>query len=441
MKLKVICNKDGNNSQDGQISAEMIQSTDPDCVGKVLLKNETDFATIGGFSLELFTDAQNADFVILDTHKILLPGAPIDIILYPKDPGKAAIVKIQGQMTLSAFAYDFAFYALISVMKQAAPLCIIPHETMAHTALRLLNITSGASNLFANGKYIAAKNEFSRIFEAIVDSINEEAGPEIAKSCGEYLVFEILLKKKLDIFLDLIEWLAPWYSNYFKGEWSYLTLSYTLPEGAITVPEPASTIIPTPTPTVETSGGPSDPTYVYEQVKKAIKFKDASYLEEFYDSEHFQISGSRIVACQINDDWVVPPLEVIEEHMNGELKCEGIQFESRRLSFYYSGWNPDWIDCTYSGNISDTGAINFYRTEVGGNYKLAGIGVWTILGANARCCGHTGIEPYIEISCDTEFIPDIEQAICPGALPQRLKIGDKGTSFSRVRNRPQHSAR
>lgn len=404
-------------SQDGKISVEVLQSSDSNCVGKFLIKNETNFASIGGYSLELVSDAQNANFVIIDTHNILLPGAPLDIVISPEDPGKAARVSIQGQMTMKSYGYDFAFFALISVMKQAMPACIIPNDLMARTALRILNITSGASALFANGHVLEAYDEFSRVFETLIDNIKNELGKEILENCSEDIIWE-LMGKKLEIFLDLIKWLAPWYRDYFEGEISYLTLSYILDEGSIIVPEPTSPIAITLTPIVKPTGGPSDPNYVYEQVKNTIKYKDASYLQEFNDDDFFDINGSRMNGCQLKND-----LSIITEHINGELKCEGIQYTSGTLSIYYSGWDPDWVDCTNSRNISDTAGFIFYRTEQGGDFDLAKIWVGSMREANTNIMG---VEPYNVIPCDTQNISNFEQAICPGALPQRLRIGERG---------------
>lgn len=418
-----------NTSQDDKISVEVLQSSDSNCVGKFLIKNETDFASMGGYSLELVPDPQNANFIIIDTHNILLPGAPLDIVVSPEDPGKAARVTIQGRMTLKSYGYDFAFFALISIMKQAMPACIVPNDLMARTALRTLNITQGASALFANGHVVEAYNEFSRVFETLIDIIAKELGPETLKNCGEDFIVKVLIGKKFEIFFDLIKWLAPWYRDYFEEEISYLTLSYNLDEGVIIIPEPTSQNPNTPTPGVEPIGGPSDPNYVYQQVKKTIENRDVSYLEEFYTGQ-LDINSSRITACSIDEGWVTPSLDVIEEHINGDLKCEGIQYESRLLTIYYSGWNPDWSDCSFPGHTSDTAGFYFYRTDPKDDFKLFKIQTSTMRAANARCCGNTGVEPYIVIPCDTQNIPNFEQAICPGALPQRLTIGGRGSVCS-----------
>lgn len=420
-------NGSGNTSQDGKIFVEVLQSSDSNCVGKYLITNKTNFASIGdyslgGYSLELVPYAQNANFVIIDTHNILLPGAPLDIVVSPEDPGKAARVSIQGQMTMKSYGYDFAFFALISVMKQAMPACIIPNDLMARTALRILNITSGASALFANGHVLEAYDEFSRVFDTLIDSIKNELAMETIVNCTEDVIW-LLTGKKLEIFLDVVEWLYPWYGDYFEGEISYLTLSYVLEEGSIIVPEPTSPIAITPTPIVEPTGGPSDPNYVYEQVKNTIKYKDTSYLQEFFTGE-WELGAGVITSCRVDfPGWSPQPLEKIEEYLQAELKCEGIEYTNGSLAVFYSGWEPDVPDCGVSSRGSDTAGFIFYRESKGGDFKLVYLFNGTMDGYN---WGTPGVEPYNVIPCDTQNITNFEQAICPGALPQRLKIGEQG---------------
>jgi hypothetical protein len=178
-------------------------------------------------------------------------------------------------------------------------------------------------------------------------------------------------------------------------------------------------------PTELSKDNASDPNYVYQQVKLAVANKDVSYLEEFFDGT-FEINYSKLEACTIMPDWKYPPLEVISEHMLGELTCQGIQYESNFLTIYYTGWNPPWLNCLHDGDGSVTAGFKFTRSEPGEKFILDRIQTSSMEIANLRCCGHTGYNPYNAISCDVDVIPDIEQDICPNALPQRMRIAGKG---------------
>ena len=182
-----------------------------------------------------------------------------------------------------------------------------------------------------------------------------------------------------------------------------------------------------PLPTEEVINDASDPTYVYNMVKLAVANRDVSYLEEFYTSDYFEIYSSRLDSCMgAYRDWEKPPIEIIEEHMQNELKCLGLQYIKDDLTIFYSGWEPDWGDCNRTQRTVDTAGLRFRRDKETGNFELVRIETNTIRGMNMRCCGWTGYEPYNEISCDVERVPDIEQAICPDALPQRMRIGGVG---------------
>lgn len=409
-------NSDRNTSQDGKISIELIDAADSRCEGAFTLKNETDIFSLGGYTLQLRTEAQNAKVRLLD-RDFLLPSLPIDIKAEPIDPKKSALVQVYGEMTLDAYFYDFSFFTVKTILSMAipSPSCIIPNETISFVSFRIMNIIQGAAAEFAEGNYHASFNEFSKVFDYLLDAIIDGL-----KEVGESCVVDALIKfkfidQKWEIFWTVAKWLVPWYRDYFKGEISYLILSYILDEQ----PTPI-----TPTPVVDTPPDASDPNYVYSQVKKAIKYNDASFLQEFYTGE-LDINGSPLEACALFPDWVSPPLSIIEDHLSGALKCEGIQYESRNLAIFYSGWDPDWVDCSNHDNVSDTAGFLFSR-EFGGDFKLSRIQVSTMEGYNTRCCGWEGVYPYNKISCDVEKIPDIEQAVCPDALPQRLKIGEKG---------------
>ena len=408
-------NSDRNTSQDGKISIELIDAADSRCEGAFTLKNETDIFSLGGYTLQLRTEVQNAKVRLLD-RDFLLPSLPVDIKAEPIDPKKSALVQVYGEMTLDAYFYDYAFFIVKTILTAIpSPTCIIPNETIAFVSFRIMNIIQGAAAEFAEGNYHASFNEFSKVFNYLLDAIIEGF-----KEVGEGCVVDALIKfkfidQKWEIFWTVAKWLVPWYRDYFKGEISYLILSYILDEQ----PTPI-----TPTPVDDTPPDASDPNYVYSQVKKAIKYKDASFLQEFYTGE-LDINGSLLEACALFPDWVSPPLSIIEEHLNGALKCEGIQYESRNLAIFYSGWDPEWVDCSNPDNVSDTAGFLFSR-EFGGDFKLSKIQVSTMEGYNSPCCGWEGEIPYNKISCEVEKIPDIEQAVCPDALPQRLKIGGKG---------------
>lgn len=182
---------------------------------------------------------------------------------------------------------------------------------------------------------------------------------------------------------------------------------------------------PTTLPTGVLKGDASDPNYVYQQVKLAVANKDVSYLEEFFNGT-FEISASRVDSCRGLPDWEYPPLEAISEHMLGELTCQGIQYDAKYLTIYYTGWDPPWTNCFYQDIETDIAGLRFMRSEPDGKYVLLRVQTSSLKGANARCCGNTGYDPYNAISCDVDVIPDIEQAICPNALPQRMRIEGKG---------------
>lgn len=184
-----------------------------------------------------------------------------------------------------------------------------------------------------------------------------------------------------------------------------------------------------PLPTEEVINDASDPTYVYDMVKLAVANKDVSYLEEFYTSEDFDIYYSPIASCGVFPDWETPPLEIIEDHIQGELECLGLQYTKDHLTVFYAGWEPDWEDCNgfdEMGRTTDVAGLSFSRNRETGNFVLGRIQTSGIRGMNMRCCGREGAYPYNLIPCNVEKVPDIEQAICPDALPQRMRIGGVG---------------
>lgn len=184
-----------------------------------------------------------------------------------------------------------------------------------------------------------------------------------------------------------------------------------------------------PLPTEEVINEASDPTYVYNMVKLAVANKDVSYLEEFYTSADFDIYYSPIASCGIFPEWETPPLEIIEEHMQRDLECLGLQYTNDHLTIFYAGWEPDWEDCNGLddvGRTTDVAGLSFTRDRETGNFVLGRIQTSGIRGMNMRCCGGQGANPYNLIPCDVERVPDIEQAICPDALPQRMRIGGTG---------------
>lgn len=182
------------------------------------------------------------------------------------------------------------------------------------------------------------------------------------------------------------------------------------------------------TPTVEPVRGPSDPNYVYEQVKKTIEYKDSRYLREFFTGE-WELGSMHLATCETYSNWSPPPLEKLEDYMLGDLKCEGIEYTTGLLAIYYSGWEPDVTDCGVSSlHGSDTAGFILYRESKGGDFRLLSLFKGTIRERNWGGLGEDGSlwKPYNLISCDTQNITNFEQAICPGALPQRLRIGEQG---------------
>lgn len=421
-------------SQDGKISVKLVHPADLRCEGVYTLNNKTGVASIGGYTLELVVDSQNADVRVLET-TLLTPYRAIDIKAEPQDKNKAALVKIQGQMTKEAYLFDFAYLTGKSIIKHLIPSspCIIPDESLAMVTIRLMDITSHAAAEFGEGNFRAAAEEFLGIFDALLEAMIESL-----KEAGENCAVEALKLKlgkvatqKIQIFLDVAKWLVPWYRDYFKGEWSYLTLSYFATGGTNVTPEPTSPIAITPTPIVEPTGGPSDPNYVYEQVKNTIKYKDASYLQEFFTGE-WELGSMHLVSCQAYSSfgWSPPALEELEDYMHGDLNCEGIEYTSRLLTFSFSGWEPDVPECGIaSSGGSDNAIFIFYRETESGDFKLVSLFNGTISERNwgglGGKVGNLWI-PYNLIPCDTQNIPNFEQAICQGAQPQRLKIGEQG---------------
>lgn len=248
-------NGERESSQDGKISVNVIHSADSRCEGVYTLKNKTGIASIGGYTLELVVDSQNANVRVLET-ALLTPYRPIDIKAEPQDKDKAALVNIQGQMTKEAYLFDFAYLSGKSIINHLVPLsqCVIPHESLAMVTIRLMDITSHAAAEFGEGNFRAASEEFSGIFDALLEAMIESL-----KEAGENCAVDALKLKlgkvgsqKLQIFLDVAKWLVPWYRDYFKGEWSYLTLSYFAAGKTDVTPVPTLTVV-SQTRTVEAS--------------------------------------------------------------------------------------------------------------------------------------------------------------------------------------------
>lgn len=182
------------------------------------------------------------------------------------------------------------------------------------------------------------------------------------------------------------------------------------------------TVEPTLTPTREPFDGPSDPNYVYEQVKNTIKYKDASYLQEFYTDSWVLGPGLFLKCQQLYSDWSSPPLEKIEDYLEGDLKCEGIAYSGDQLRIYYSGWEPDVTECGVPSYASDTAGFDFSRNSLEEDFKLVSVFIGTI---DEYTAGDADFGPNNVIPCDTQNITNFEQAICPGALPQRLRLGEQ----------------
>ena len=114
------------------------------------------------------------------------------------------------------------------------------------------------------------------------------------------------------------------------------SLPPTTPSTETTLVPSTPSLEPTPTLPIVQLGGPSDPNYVYEQVKNTIKYKNADYLQEFYRDD-WVLAPSIFLNChELYSDWSSPPLEKIEDYLEGDLKCEGITYSGDRLRIYYS---------------------------------------------------------------------------------------------------------
>lgn len=180
------------------------------------------------------------------------------------------------------------------------------------------------------------------------------------------------------------------------------------------------TVLPTYTPTTDPRARFSDPNYVYQQVKNTISTKDSSYLQEFYTGDFFEIGSFKYVSCGAFG-YVTPPLDIIENHLNGDLKCEGILYNPGGLAVYYSGWEPGLQDCG-TGSPDHDGAFVFWVNDEG-NYELHGIRTGTM---QAYYSDPPGTSPYNVIPCDVEDLTKVQPPVCPGAVPQRLAYADAG---------------
>lgn len=179
------------------------------------------------------------------------------------------------------------------------------------------------------------------------------------------------------------------------------------------------TILPTSSPTADPRARLSDPNYIYQQIKNTVANKDSSYLQEFYTGEFFEIGSFKYVTCGAGGGYVSPPLEIIETHIKGDLKCEGIIYHPGSLAVYYSGWAPGLQDCGRGNPIND-GAFLF-RMNDEGNYEFHGIRTYTM---QYYYSNPPGISPYNVIPCDVEDLTQVQPPVCPGAVPQRLALGD-----------------
>lgn len=179
------------------------------------------------------------------------------------------------------------------------------------------------------------------------------------------------------------------------------------------------TILPTNTPTADPRARLSDPNYVYQQIKNTISNKDSSYLQEFYTGEFFEIGSFKYATCGSGGDYDTPTLEIIEDHLQGDLECEGIIYNPGSLTVYYSGWEPGLQNCG-TGTLINDGAFRFWMNDEG-TYEFFGIQTSTM---ESYYSNPPGTHPYNVIPCDVEDLTKVEPPICPGAVPQRLALGD-----------------
>lgn len=408
-------------SQDRNLSVTMLNQIDQDCEGSFTVSNLTGSAILSGHSYQLFFEKENATIYTFNDLGVLLPNLPIDYFAAPTDSDLPAIIKIQGRMTELAYLYDFTFITIMQALNYVPNICPVSVEVTSMIAQRTIDILKNAAFNFLQGNYETGYNEFIRVFDTFIYTIEEEFR-NTGIHCIADVAIDKILGKKAAIVIDVIRWLAPWYSNYFKHEFPYLTISYILNKDAVIKETPT----PEPTPTT----GPvfsfyrADPNYVYSQVKETIKHRDVSYLKPFVYYP-LEINSSSLEACSLFEGWEAPPLEAIEDHIGNNLKCLGIQYEANKLAIYYSGWDPDWIDCS-TNRATDIAGFLFLRSSPDEAFKFRRIQSSTMETANLMCCGRVGVWPYNLIPCDVDIIPDINQRICPGAPPQRLRIGQKG---------------
>lgn len=180
------------------------------------------------------------------------------------------------------------------------------------------------------------------------------------------------------------------------------------------------TILPTSTSTADPRARLSDPNYVYQQIKNTVSNKDSSYLQEFCTGDSYEIGSFKHMTTVDCVEYDTPPLEIIEDHLQGDLKCEGIVYNPGSLAVYYSGWEPGLLDCETGTPIKD-GAFRFGINDEG-TYEFFGIQTSTMESYYSRNYG--GIDPYNVIPCDVEDLTKVEPPICPGVVPQRLASGD-----------------
>lgn len=164
----------GSSAKDRRIKITPKPITESNCPGLFSLSNQTDInigniSIGGGYTLQLDTTTNDAQtqFLLIDDPFIpfLFPGIDIEIKTIPNAADNKAVVNLQGDLSLSAFTFDLAFFTIKSLLALANIPCVIPTEQIFLASNRAAPILNNTAQLAFNGDLSGSYNEFSNAMD------------------------------------------------------------------------------------------------------------------------------------------------------------------------------------------------------------------------------------------------------------------------------------
>jgi hypothetical protein len=165
----------------------------------------------------------------------------------------------------------------------------------------------------------------------------------------------------------------------------------------------------------------TNPQAIFEWVKQAIDIGDATLVEDLISEDGVWYNDSKMESSGIVLKSRQAFLQDFQNNLATQPVCEGVHLDEQVLVIWYKNWKPGW-----DPSLMDPRNAGFLFTKESSVYQLTDLLIYSPV----HYFNYSPVAPYMIyslISCDSDdvnnptFVPS-----CPGSLPQRLQVGDRG---------------